>query len=135
MPFLTRRFRFSASHRLHSPSLDAAANAAHYGVCENMHGHNYLMEVTVQGRVDPNTGFFCNVMDLKGLIDELIVDQCEHHCLNDLPLFQGVVTTMENIAQVVWNTIEAPLKERGMHLHEVMLGETEDHWVRIRGDE
>lgn len=133
MQLLTRRFRFSASHRLHSPSLDAQDNAKHYGLCENMHGHNYLMEVTVAGTVDPNTGFFCNVMELKALVDKLIVDKCEHQCLNDLPLFSGVVTTMENIAQCVWREIEGPLAERGMTLHEVQLGETEDHWVRIKG--
>ncbi len=135
MPYLTRRFRFSASHRLHSDALDAAANEQHYGLCENLHGHNYLLEVTVKGTVDPKTGFFCNVMDLKALVDEHVVDKCEHQCLNDLPLFADMVTTMENIAQTIWNTIEAPLKENGMVLTEVQLGETEDHWVRIRGDE
>ena len=135
MPYLTRRFRFSASHRLHSELLDAPTNTAHYGLCENLHGHNYLLEVTVQGTVDPATGFFCNVMDLKAMVDEAIVDKCEHQCLNELDLFQGIVTTMENIAQIVWNAIETPLAAKGMRLYEVQLGETEDHWVRIRGEE
>jgi 6-pyruvoyltetrahydropterin/6-carboxytetrahydropterin synthase len=135
MPYLTRRFRFSASHRLHSDVLDASANAACYGLCENMHGHNYLLEVTVKGDVDPQTGFFCNVLDLKKLVDEQVVDKCEHQCLNELDLFQGMVTTMENIAQRIWQAIEGPLREKGMQLSEVQLGETDDHWVRIRGDE
>lgn len=135
MPYLTRRFRFSASHRLHSDVLDAAANKDCYGLCENLHGHNYLLEVTVKGEVDPETGFFCNVLDLKSLVDKHVVDICEHQCLNELDIFQGMITTMENISQRIWNLIEEPLRKEGMELTEVLLGETEDHWVRIRGDE
>ena len=131
MMTLTRRFAFSAAHRLHSPVLDGAANACHYGPCENIHGHNYGLEVTVRGEVDPATGFFCNVMELKAIVDRLVVEVYDHRLLNDLPAFQGVITTMENIAQVIWNRIEPALTERGMHLTAVQLGETTDHWVRI----
>lgn len=133
MQYLTSRFRFSSSHRLHSEALSAEENEDCYGLCGNIHGHNYLLEVTVAGESDPQTGFFCNVMDLKALVNELIVDICEHQYLNDLPLFAGVIPTMENIAQTVWTTIESPLRERQMSLYEVKVGETEDHWVQIRG--
>jgi 6-pyruvoyltetrahydropterin/6-carboxytetrahydropterin synthase len=131
---LTRRFAFSASHRLHSDQLGAEANACAFGMCQRVHGHNYRMDVTVAGDVDPKTGFFCNVLDLATLVRERITDPCEHQYLNDLPLFRGVIPTMENIAQVVWREIEAPLAAKGMRLVEVRVGETDEHWVRLRAD-
>ena len=134
MMYLTRRFMFSASHRLHSAGIDAAANTCAFGICQNMHGHNYRLEVTVRGTVDPHTGFFCNVMDLVELVDRLVAKKCDHQYLNDLDLFQGVTTTMENLATRIWAAIEAPLQERGMDLYEVQLGETDDHWARLRKD-
>jgi 6-pyruvoyltetrahydropterin/6-carboxytetrahydropterin synthase len=134
MMLLTRRFAFSASHRLHSDQLDAQANACAYGMCQRIHGHNYRLEVTVSGAVDPTTGFFCNVLDLADLVRVRVTDPCEHQFLNDLPLFQGVVPTMENLATRIWAAIEAPLAAKGMRLVEVQLGETEEHWVRLRRD-
>jgi 6-pyruvoyltetrahydropterin/6-carboxytetrahydropterin synthase len=135
MHYLTRRFSFSASHRLHSTTMDAAANTCAYGLCENIHGHNYRLEVTVKGTVDPKTGFFCNVMDLAAIVKRLVADPCEHQYLNDLPMFQGCVTTMENIAGRIWRTIEGELTAKGMTLVEVLVGETDENWVRLRGNE
>lgn len=131
---LTRRFGFSASHRLHSTGLDAAANACTYGLCENIHGHNYRLEVTVAGQIDPKTGFFCNVMDLAEIVKRLVVDPCEHQYLNDLPLFTGAITTMENIAGRIWGALEPALKARGMTLTEILVAETDEHWARLRRD-
>ena len=104
MHYLTRRFQFSSSHRLDSPLLDDAGNEEAYGLCRNVHGHNYRLEVTVRGEPDPKTGFFGNVMDLKALVDEHITDPCEHRYLNDLPLFAGRITTMESIASRIWKS-------------------------------
>jgi 6-pyruvoyltetrahydropterin/6-carboxytetrahydropterin synthase len=129
---LTRRFAFSASHRLHSEALDAAQNARCYGLCENIHGHNYRLEVTVQGTVDPRTGFFCNVLELLDLVQKRVVDPCEHQYLNDVPLFRGLIVTMENLAARMWQEIEQPLAERGMELVELQLGEVAEHWVTLR---
>jgi 6-pyruvoyltetrahydropterin/6-carboxytetrahydropterin synthase len=128
---LTRRFIFSAAHKLASPALDAASSAACYGPCERIHGHNYRMEVTVRGTVDPTTGFFGNVMELDRIVRALVVDRCDHRTLNDVDLFQGVIVTMENIAQVTWNAVEKPLAGIGMELTEVLVAETEEHWVRL----
>jgi 6-pyruvoyltetrahydropterin/6-carboxytetrahydropterin synthase len=132
MLYLTRRFTFSAAHRLHSQALDAKGNACAYGVCENVHGHNYRLEVTVSGQADAKTGFFCNVLDLTALVKALIVDVCEHRLLNDLTLFQGVITTMEGLSGRMWQVLEPALKDKGMMLEEVLLAETDDHWVRLR---
>ncbi len=128
---LTRRFGFSASHRLHSAGLDAPANACTYGLCQNIHGHNYRLEITVSGDLDPQTGFFCNVMELAALVKELVVDKCEHQYLNDLPLFAGAITTMENLATRMWAVLEPALAAHGMVLSELLLGETDEHWVRL----
>lgn len=134
MMYLSRRFAFSSSHRLHSGALDEAANQCVYGPCTNLHGHNYRLEVTVRGEVDPRTGFFCNVMELAAIVEELVVKPCDHRCLNDLPLFAGVTPTMENIATRVWAAIEPVLAAKGMQLHEVLVGETEEHCARLRRD-
>lgn len=135
MHLLTRRFSFSSSHRLQSIAMDANGNTCAYGLCENIHGHNYRLEVTVSGAVDPATGFFCNVMDLSAIVREKVVDPCDHRYLNDLPMFQGMVTTMENLASRIWQVIEEPLSARGMRLVEVLVGETDEHWVRLRRPE
>ena len=132
MLLLTRKFVFSAAHRLHSPALDTAGNAGAYGVCENIHGHNYRMEVTVSGDSDGKTGFFCNVLELTSLVNSLIVDRCEHQMLNELLLFKGVITTMEGISGRIWQVLEPALKAKGMVLEELLLGETDEHWVRIK---
>ncbi len=129
---LTRRFQFSASHRLHSSQLDGEGNRCTYGLCENIHGHNYRLEVSVTGTVDTRTGFFCNVMELAEAVQRLVVGPCDHQYLNDLALFTGVVTTMENLAARIWQALAPALQERGMRLSELLLAETDEHWVRLR---
>ncbi|MHC5068598.1 MAG: 6-carboxytetrahydropterin synthase, partial [Planctomycetota bacterium] len=126
MHYLTRRFAFSASHSLVSPQLSEAEADAAYGMCRTLHGHNYRLEVTVRGEPDPRTGFFCNVLDLKAVVDGLVVDDAEHACLNDLPLFADITTTMEGLASRIWQVVEPALAERGMELHEILLAETDD---------
>ncbi|TVR13894.1 MAG: 6-carboxytetrahydropterin synthase [Planctomycetota bacterium] len=135
MHYLTRGFTFSASHRLHNPQMSGEDNACAFGMCENVHGHNYRMEITVRGELDAQRGFFCNVMDLKQVVDELVADPCEHQFLNDIPLFEGVVpTTMENLSQRIWQVLEPALAARSMELYEVLLAETPDNIVRLRKD-
>jgi 6-pyruvoyltetrahydropterin/6-carboxytetrahydropterin synthase len=128
---LTRRFTFSASHRLRSARLDAAGNAAAFGMCEQIHGHNFVLEVSVAGQPDPATGFFCNVLELERTVRELAVAPCDHRYLNELPMFAGVVPTMETVAQVFWNLLQPALGARGMRLVGLRFAETDEHWVRI----
>ena len=132
MHYLTRRFAFSSSHRLESAQLSDDQQESCYGLCRNVHGHNYRLEVTVRGEADPQTGFFCNVLDLKSLIEELVVDPCEHQYLNDVPMFQGHITTMEGLSARIWQVVEGPLHEKGMELYEILLAETDDNVVRLR---
>jgi 6-pyruvoyltetrahydropterin/6-carboxytetrahydropterin synthase len=132
--YLTRRFAFSSSHRLHSNALSGAENACSYGICENIHGHNYRLEVTVAGDVDAKTGFFCNVMELHALVHQLVVQPCDHHYLNEVTLFSGGITTMEGLSGCIWRVLEPELRQKGMRLHEILLAETDEHWVRLRQD-
>ncbi len=132
MLYLTRRFQFSSAHRLDSPALSTEQNACTYGMCTNVHGHNYRLEVTVGGDPDPKTGFFCNVLEFSEIVTRLVVDPCDHHLLNDVELFRGAHTTMEGLIGRIWKAIELPLKAKGMKLSDVLLAETDQHWVRMR---
>lgn len=111
---LTRRYHFSASHRLHSDRLSEAANQETFGKCNNPfgHGHNYEVEVTVRGPVDDLTGRVVDVRNLDDLVQEHIVRPFDHRNLNvEVPEFQQLVPTTENLGVVVqkrlkeaWNT-------------------------------
>ena len=106
--YLTRRYRFSASHRLHCPEMSAHENRAVYGKCNNPHGHghNYFVEVTVAGRVDPRTGMVCNLVDLDSFVHEKILERFGHQNLNTLEEFQETVPTTENLCVEVFDILE-----------------------------
>lgn len=97
---LTRRYRFSASHRLHSASLSEPENARVYGKCNNPfgHGHDYVLEVSVRGPLDDETGRIVDLETLDGLVRSQILDEFEHKNLNtDVPAFASAVPTTENV--------------------------------------
>jgi 6-pyruvoyltetrahydropterin/6-carboxytetrahydropterin synthase len=106
--YLTRRYWFSASHRLHCESMSAGENQAVYGKCNNPHGHghNYALEVTVGGQVDPRTGMVCNLADLDSFVQEKILERFGHQNLNTLSEFQGVVPTTENLCVQMYGILE-----------------------------
>ncbi len=106
--YLTKRYWFSASHRLHSESMTDRENQAVYGKCNNPHGHghNYALEVTVAGPVDPKTGMVCNLADLDDFVNSKILERFGHENLNTLQEFQGVVPTTENLCIELYNILE-----------------------------
>lgn len=110
--YLTRRYWFSAAHRLHCSDMSAKENQAVYGKCNNPHGHghNYALEVTVAGRVDPMTGMVCNLADLDEFVQKKILDRFGHENLNTLSEFQDLVPTTENLCIELYNILE-----RGFH--------------------
>lgn len=128
---LTSAFAFSAAHHLDSPALDETAKDAAYGPCRRTHGHNYRLEVSVAGDRDERTGFFCNVMALKDIVNEHVVDPWDHRLLNDVPPFTDGITTMERLATEAWNMLKPALAAAGMRLVRLRLGETPEHWVDI----
>lgn len=106
--YLTRRYWFSASHRLHSTAMSAEENQTAYGKCNNPHGHghNYSLEVTVSGQVDPRTGMVCNLVDLDSFVHEKILERFGHQNLNTLEEFQGTVPTTENLCIEVYGVLQ-----------------------------
>lgn len=122
--YLTRRYWFSASHRLHSDSLSADENLAVYGKCNNPHGHghNYALEVTVSGQVDSRTGMICNLLDLDNFVHEKILERFGHQNLNMLAEFQEIVPTTENLCVEVFDVLKKDFHHA--HVDKVRIEET-----------
>jgi 6-pyruvoyltetrahydropterin/6-carboxytetrahydropterin synthase len=101
---LSRRYHFSASHRLHVDALSAEENRAMFGKCNNPfgHGHNYVVEVTLSGPVDPVTGMIVNLGDLDLFAQREVMDLFDHANLNTLEAFRDRVTTTENVCVEMW---------------------------------
>jgi len=121
---LTRRYMFSASHRLHSDALSEEENMATYGKCNNPygHGHNYALEVTLSGPVDERTGMVCNLADLDGFVQRQILERFDGQNLNMLPEFASTVPTTENLCMAIYDILQ-----RGFayaHLEKVRFEET-----------
>ena len=133
--YLTRRYMFSASHRLHSEEMSQEENAAIYGKCNNPHGHghNYMLEVTVSGQVDGQTGMVCNLADLDGFVERELRERFDHQNLNTLPEFSKVVPTTENLCIAIYDILR-----RGFtlaHLDKVRIEETMMNSFEYRGEE
>jgi 6-pyruvoyltetrahydropterin/6-carboxytetrahydropterin synthase len=98
--YLSRRYHFSASHRLHTESYDAAKNIAVFGKCNNPHGHghNYTVQVTLSGQVDPATGMVCNLADLDAFAQTNLLARFDHTNLNRIDCFRHTVSTTENLS-------------------------------------
>ena len=122
--YLTRRYMFSASHRLHSDAMSDAENAATYGKCNNPygHGHNYTLEVTVSGLVDAATGMVCNLADLDCFVRDEILERFDHQNLNTLAEFTAAVPTTENLCVAVYDILQRGF--RHAHLEKVRFEET-----------
>jgi 6-pyruvoyltetrahydropterin/6-carboxytetrahydropterin synthase len=106
--YLTRRYWFSASHRLHCDDMSEAENKATYGKCNNPHGHghNYAVEVTVTGQVDGRTGMVCNLADLDAFVNKNILERFGHENLNRLLEFKRVVPTTENLCVKIYEILD-----------------------------
>ena len=121
---LTRRYMFSASHRLHSDEMSDEENQATYGKCNNPygHGHNYVVEVTVSGPVDDETGMVCNLVDLDGFVHNEILERYDHQNLNQLPEFAEKVPTTENLCIAIYDILKRGFQMA--HLDKVRIEET-----------
>lgn len=107
---LGRRYRFAASHRLHNEKLSADENRRLYGKCNSPfgHGHNYVVEVTLTGTVDPSTGMIANLGELDPFVEREVVEAFDHKYLNEeIPEFHRVVPTTENLAREIFRRLEA----------------------------
>ncbi|MFO7769007.1 MAG: 6-carboxytetrahydropterin synthase [bacterium] len=138
MVYLTKRFEFSAAHRYHNPGLSDEENVELFGACNNPagHGHNYGLEVTVAGEVDPATGFFMNASELKRVVQERVVDVLDHKFLNhDVPYFADVIPSSEEIVRWMWGRLVDAFDEHEACLHRIRLEETSTIFVEYCGPE
>ncbi|NIN71204.1 MAG: 6-carboxytetrahydropterin synthase [Gemmatimonadetes bacterium] len=132
---VTRRLHFSAGHRLHNPKLSDDENREIYGLCNNPsgHGHNYGLEVTLRGEVDPKTGYVFDLKRLRELVERVVLADVDHANLNvDVPWMEGIIPTAENIAVQVWRRLADQLPA-GM-LERVVVSESERNLVEYRGE-
>lgn len=133
---LTRKAEFSASHVCLNPSWTEAENRAAYGANANPngHGHNYILEVTISGDPDARTGMVFDLRDLKEILNRQIVDPMDHRFLNyEVPPFDRIVPTTENIAIEIWRRLEPEVRRPNARLHNVRLYETHDLYVDYGG--
>lgn len=135
--YLTRKTRFSAAHRYHNPAWSEAKNREVFGPCNNPfgHGHNYEVEVTVEGEVDPETGMVLNLSEIDAVLEEEVVSRMDHRHLNEeLPEWKERVPTTENIAIAIWERIEPRLARRNARLHSVRVHESPDLYAEYLGE-
>ncbi len=121
---LSRRYLFSASHRLHSDAMSDAENQSIYGKCNNPygHGHNYTLQVTVSGPVDQQTGMVCNLVDLDSFIEREVLARYDHQNLNTLDEFSEEVPTTENLCIDIYEIVQRGFHQA--HLERVRIEET-----------
>jgi 6-pyruvoyltetrahydropterin/6-carboxytetrahydropterin synthase len=135
MVYLTRRAEFSASHYYHNPELTAEENRKIFGKCNNPHGHghNYMLEVTVKGKVDPRSGFVVDLKQLKEVMNREVIDALDHRHLNkEVPEFAKKIPTSENLAIAIWERLRPKLNVA--QLHRIRVYETEDLFVDFYGE-
>jgi len=131
---LTVKTHFSAAHRLAIPSLSFEENQEIYGKCARPHGHghNYHLEVTVAGEIDPRTGMLVDLGELQRVIDEYVVEPFDHTFLNkDIAYFAEVVPTAENIAVRIADLLRSPIQEIGAELAKIKLIESPNNSCEI----
>ena len=128
---VSRRETFNAAHVLSNPELDDAENARLYGKCVNIHGHNYTIEVAIQGEIDPRTGYIYDLKQLSDLIGREIIQHVDHRNLNtDVTWLAGVLPTTEALARIFWERLEPHLPAGSLCF--VRLYETDKNWAECR---
>lgn len=131
---ITRTYTFCAAHRLHTEQLPDDVNQKIFGKCNNLngHGHNYIIQVTVQGELDTKTGWITDVNQLDQIVHETIVARFDHQHLNFDPAFQRLTTTGENLASVIWDLLVNRIPSG--RLEKIGVVETRDNFFEYVGD-
>ena len=127
---VSRRETFNAAHQLYDPELSADENECLYGKCANLHGHNYVLEVVVAGKIDPRTGYVLDLKQLSDVVSTRIIEDVDHCNLNtDVPWLEGRIPTAENLATAFWERLRSELPAGS--LRTVRLWETDKNWVEV----
>ena len=133
---VTTELEFSAAHRLFNPDWTEERNQEVFGVCANpnWHGHNYELHVTVEGPLDPETGFVIDFRDLKSLVDSRVIRDLDHKNLDlDVPWMKGLISSAENLVVAIWNRLADGLPQ-GVELNKLILWETPRSYVEYTGE-
>jgi 6-pyruvoyltetrahydropterin/6-carboxytetrahydropterin synthase len=134
---ITRKVEFSASHVCRLPQLSDEENRKLFGLAANPngHGHNYVLEVSLEGEPDAVTGMVMDLKELKEILNRQVVEPYDHRFLNyEVPPFDRVVPTTENIARDIWQRLEPHLSDQRHRLDTVRVYETPDLYVDYRGE-
>lgn len=132
---VTRILKFNAAHRVHNPALSATENARLFGKCNNpnWHGHNYTLEVSVKGPVDPTTGYVVDLGALRDVVERDVIERTDHRNFNiDVEYMQGIIPTTENIIVAMWNIIAPAVKPAV--LVRLRLWETDNNYAEYEGE-
>jgi 6-pyruvoyltetrahydropterin/6-carboxytetrahydropterin synthase len=136
MVYLTRKAEFSASHYYNNPEFSPEENRRIFGKCNNPHGHghNYTLEVTVKGEIDPRSGFVVDLKELKDIMNREVVDVVDHRHLNEeIAEFRQRIPTTENLAITIWKWLSPRLNVA--RLHRIRVYETPDLFADYYGEE
>jgi 6-pyruvoyltetrahydropterin/6-carboxytetrahydropterin synthase len=132
---VTRRVHWNSAHRLYRPDWTDARNGEVFGACANphWHGHNYEMDVTVTGEIDPETGYVLDLKVLKDLVEERVLGDLDHRNLNiEVPWLEGLNPTTENLVVAIWERLGGHLPT-GVRLDRLVLWETPRNYVEYTG--
>jgi 6-pyruvoyltetrahydropterin/6-carboxytetrahydropterin synthase len=135
MVYITRRETFAASHRLFNPKFSDEQNERIFGKCSNpnWHGHNYVLEIVVAGRPNPETGFVLNIAELKEIIKQHVLTKVDHKNLNvETDFIKGIIPSTENVAIAIWKVLVDKIPSG--KLYSVKLSETENNLFEYRGE-
>lgn len=136
MVIVTRRLNFSAAHRLFNPTFSEEENSKVFDKCNNLngHGHNYVLDVSVKGTPNPNTGYVIDLKKLKDIVERVVIDVVDHKHLNhDVVFLQGVIPTAENLVKLFWDELKPHILEG--ELCKLTLYESENNFVEFFGEE
>ncbi len=126
--------KFNAAHRVYNPAMSDAENASTFGKCNNpnWHGHNYTLDVSVEGEVSDRTGYVIDLGELRDLVESRVIGLVDHQNFNlDVTFMQGVIPTSENIVVAFWDILEPAMKPR--KLKRLVLWETDNNYVEYTG--
>jgi 6-pyruvoyltetrahydropterin/6-carboxytetrahydropterin synthase len=132
MIYITRKEHFSASHKLHNPKISKKQNEVIFGKCNNFHGHNYYLEVTLCGEPDNSSGYVFDLKKLSKIISKEILLKVDHKYLNEVTMFKNINPTTENMAKIFWDILKPKLKTKNAQLYSVKIYETEKNMIEYR---
>tara|TARA_B100001113_G_C20912468_1_gene536360 strand:- start:224 stop:643 length:420 start_codon:yes stop_codon:yes gene_type:complete len=132
--YITRRERFSASHRLINKEISPEENKKLFGKCYNPHGHNYEIFITISGEINEASGMIVDLKDLKKIINDKIIIKIDHNSLNEVDFMKNKIPTTENLCIQIWNELKKPIQSLGGKLYKIRINETENNYFEYFGN-